>query len=339
MGCKSKTEQVAPELGRLDIKKIKTPQTPDSALTSSGENSAPHFSPDGRRILFVSKARPSHRNPQIYEMSLETYEEKRMTFSDGEEGTPLYNSAGTGFFYSSTTDELKERPLLLRKKGESDVFSPSEVYFRSLLVLDIERLTERAGFDGLIKPGLDKNEIFFTGLVDDKKQVFRLNIANKKATPIFADKKEDRREFVAAKAIWAWIITDPAHASVQRIKVATKTLTQSKIYDFGDAIYKDLKWLTLPDGAALLMTAAFKDHPQTMIMIFRPEQSCMATVLGSDKVSYSDPDLSPDLETLMFVSQGHIYRKKIDWTKVICDRTMPSADPIAPTATQTPASK
>src|SRR5690349_16770014 len=54
-------------------------------LTFDGENGESYFSPDGKKLIFQSKLRESHKNSQIYILDLESKKEKRITFNDGDD--------------------------------------------------------------------------------------------------------------------------------------------------------------------------------------------------------------------------------------------------------------
>src|SRR5688572_8848737 len=78
-------------------KHLKLPTPPDylllegvKQLTFEGDNDSPRFSPDGQRIIYISRSRISHRNTQVYEMDLSQNKERRVTFQDGEIRGPTY---------------------------------------------------------------------------------------------------------------------------------------------------------------------------------------------------------------------------------------------------------
>ena len=128
-------------------------------LTSTGENSDARFSTDGSRILFVSRARPTHKQAQVYELHLGVMKEKRVTFHDGDDIGPVYAPGGTHFLFSSVTDEIKEEPHVAQRLmkafypdgAKASEFSPDEAfeaYQQTLHGRAIERLTKSPGFDG-----------------------------------------------------------------------------------------------------------------------------------------------------------------------------------------------
>lgn len=118
------------------------------AVTQAGQNEAAVFAPGERKIYFTSRDRLSHKQRQLYVMDIDTRNERRLTFQDGDvleiAATPDEGSV----FYTSTTDEIKERPALLYPNAQGSAWPATEVYrIRPDDELH-ERWTESAGFDG-----------------------------------------------------------------------------------------------------------------------------------------------------------------------------------------------
>lgn len=114
------------------------PRPPDNyhpatgnSLTSDGENWAGSFSPDGKKILFLSRHRFQHEQSQVYEMDLIHLRQKRITYQDGENSSPHYDPSGQFIIYASTTDETKEDPSLIRQALERIQLKDSENHLDS----------------------------------------------------------------------------------------------------------------------------------------------------------------------------------------------------------------
>ncbi len=94
--------------------KTTTPSLVAEPLTTLGDNLRPIFSPDGKRILFISQSRETHAHAQVYEIDLTTRAEHRITFHDGDDLNATYFPDGQRILYSSATDEIKEDPHFIR---------------------------------------------------------------------------------------------------------------------------------------------------------------------------------------------------------------------------------
>lgn len=114
-------------------------------LTFIGENSFPYFSKDGSKVVYQSKDRTLHDNSQIYEMTLSTGKEKRITYSDGQSIKPFYSKDEKEIYYLSDTDLLKEKPSLFAPDQlkdpntfETELFSiePSSLKIERISILE-----------------------------------------------------------------------------------------------------------------------------------------------------------------------------------------------------------
>lgn len=156
VGCQSKPispEEQAKETPLPMVSTAPKEETPtdwSKAITKTGKNEKPSFSSDGKRLLFISRDRNSHKHRQLYEMNLENKEERRITYQDGEVFEGILSPDDQSIFYTSTTDEIKERPILFYPELKSEPFPTTEIY-RIKPKDDLhERWTSRPGFDGFI---------------------------------------------------------------------------------------------------------------------------------------------------------------------------------------------
>ncbi len=123
-------------------------------ITQFGENFEARFSPDGKKIVFVSRLRPQHSYGQIYEIQLDAQKEQRLTFQGAENFNPSYVRDGGWLLYSSATDESKENPPLLNSSAENSFVGPdrykgaADIYLHNLSKFDVKRLTSAIGFEG-----------------------------------------------------------------------------------------------------------------------------------------------------------------------------------------------
>ncbi len=146
----AETKKETKEVKEIKEEAIGKPTEWSKALTKIGKNEKPSFSNDGKRMLFISRERPAHKHRQLYEMILETKQERRLTYQDGEVFEGTVSPDDQSIFYTSTTDEIKERPILFYPELKSEPFPMTEIY-RIKPKEDLhERWTQRPGFDGFI---------------------------------------------------------------------------------------------------------------------------------------------------------------------------------------------
>jgi dipeptidyl aminopeptidase/acylaminoacyl peptidase len=87
--------------------------------SESGSNSAPAWSPDGSRVAFVSTR--GGEGPQLYLLTLEGGEARRITDLEGGATGPVWSSDGRRILFSSsvtpTGDDLAERLRAIAERG------------------------------------------------------------------------------------------------------------------------------------------------------------------------------------------------------------------------------
>nr|BFD68516.1 hypothetical protein HAGR004_35380 [Bdellovibrio sp. HAGR004] len=161
-------------------------------ITFLGDNNHPRFSDDGGKLLYSSRQRNSHKGSQIYEMDLVKNKERRITFSDGDAFDAIYISPFE-ILYSSTTDEIKESPLL-NKNFDKEV-PPSDLYMSDLYGTQILRLTQQPGYDGQSNflPHPSKPAILFTSRRGGLTGIYRLDLKNLPVSLISAEKDKEKR--------------------------------------------------------------------------------------------------------------------------------------------------
>lgn len=176
-------------------------------LTGQGESENPVFSPYANMLYFVGEDRRSHKNPQAYAMDLLSFEERRVTFQDGQILDVVPVSA-ENIVYSSSTDELKERPKLFSNPSTESPYPGSELYLSDLYGGEIRRLTNEPGFDNLINLRLDRPQsVTFSKWRGTSLQLWQINWKTGDSIPLF--KKKDTHtygaEYSATTKEWLWI--------------------------------------------------------------------------------------------------------------------------------------
>ncbi len=177
---------------------------PLQLLGELGESEQPQFSPDGQRLLFISRNRPQHRNSQVYEYNFQSQRQRRLTFQDGDLTSPSYHPRKDQLLYSSTTDEIKEDPAYLKqtlsrlaartdpepKTPEEPILThpwshqPFEIYISGFRGENIQRLTHSPGFDAHADMHPLKDEFVFSSLRSGVLQVYRQELGQRRAQPL-----------------------------------------------------------------------------------------------------------------------------------------------------------
>ncbi|MCJ8276096.1 MAG: PD40 domain-containing protein [Bdellovibrionales bacterium] len=146
---------------------------PSQPVTTSGENRHPLFISNDS-IIFVSKDRQYHKDPQIYFKDLKSGRERRVTHQRGHIINGLWLNDKNKIVYASTTDEEKETPFIMKKFLErfpssvSNNFffhvnmSPSEIYSSDIDGTNIERLSQHSGFDAFPSLLEKKSQLLFS---------------------------------------------------------------------------------------------------------------------------------------------------------------------------------
>lgn len=261
-----------------------------------------------------------HENAQIYEKNLDTAEEKRITYSDGDAVFPIYISSGNKIIYSSTTDELKEHPQILKKSDSKEFYPSSDLYISDLSGANIIRLTERPGFDGMPMPSqINTDDLYFVSFVTNTRQIYKINLTSKKSSPLFQD-NTDRRNFVSYKNKFAWVTTKAEANPVQQIFFAENNLKKPIALELGDAVIQDLEWA---NENILLMSAAFKEKPYLQIYAYDLKSKCISPLFQLEGSEIQQPKVSPDRSKIIFVSnqiknKKQIMVKSVDWAQISC---------------------
>jgi Tol biopolymer transport system component len=286
-------------------------------LTTVGDNSEARFSPDGKRILFVSRTRPSHRQAQIYELDLATMKEHRVTFHDGDDRSPAYIGDGKRIVYASETDEIKEESVAMKRlmktyypeglKGATDnVTEMTELYSQTLAGRELERLTKSPGFDGDPEPEPKGRKIFFVSSRAHGHPCLYSTSSSKKA---------DIRKLGDCKARDRWPRLSPDgkqlawsrqenETSPALITVASSSAPGKKPRELtgGKGKFLDLQPVWHPSGKELLFTSNREGKSFNLYSIDAAGK-CLKrlTNVGFDLLH---PALSPDGKQIVFSAQA-----------------------------------
>jgi len=274
-----------------------------STLTSVGENYSAHYSPDGQRIVFVSRTRPYHTHSQVYEMDLKTKKERRVTFHDGENASPVYDSTGRKVFYASTTDEIKERPVFLQKVIDNTSPSPDkagapfEIYSSALDGSDIRRVTTHAGYDSEISVNTKTGTLLFSSWKD---KFFQLFIMHPPADPKPWIKSEssDSEPAVSPRGnLVAWVRWNEDRKKSE-IWIAGVQGDNAKAIVTGDNININPSWT--PDNEEIVFSST-RDGKNFNIYSIKSDGTCLKRQTN-EKYDNLEPQIRVDGKELLFTS-------------------------------------
>lgn len=287
-------------------------------LTFIGNNEAPQFSPDGRSIIFASSRRELHTNSQIYELSLDTNKEKRITYQDGDCSSPIYTLDGKKIIYASTTDELKERPALLYVSTRRSSLPPSELYLSDLMGNEISRLTNQNGFQG--QPSWIESRppsLLFLSHMTGQMSLHKADAPYLKSSPLFnRDKMISSAISSASTLVW---IEHPENS--EEMSILTKRKDKIDSLTLPVAKYQGLTWLDSKEEI-ILFSSDLKISKINTIYAYHLKKSCLIPLVESTQ-SLTDPRPSPDRKKLLYTAQlsngtKQLFLKEMDLTNVNC---------------------
>ncbi|WP_374075638.1 TolB family protein [Bdellovibrio bacteriovorus] len=268
-------------------------------ITFLGDNDHPRFSEDGTKLLYTSRARSLHKGAQIYEMDLVKNKERRVTFSDGDAFDAIYMS-DSEILYASTTDEIKESPLL--NKNFNKDYPPSDLYMSDLYGNDILRITQQPGFDGeaLFLPHSTKPFILFTSRRGDLLGIYRIDLKHLPVSLISAEKDKEKRypTMTPDRTQIAWVEKD--------LKTDSQSLVLFKlkgkipfVLKTGEGTYRDL-FFAPRAPQRLFYSILRKGEKQYQIEVYDIEKQCTQVVFKGNDSLYSPVLTNESTERLAF---------------------------------------
>ena len=282
-------------------------------ITQEGENWDGHFSPDGLKILFLSRNRPRHRHSQVYELDRTTLRQRRMTFHDGENSGPRYDATGKWILYASTTDEIKENPIYiqqaLRKRGgetkavdnrlPQSLEAPYEIYRSSSNGDSIKRLTHTPKYDAEASYHPKQPAILFTSVRHGKSHLYLMNL-NGSSPRLLSDKRfiETEGQFHPGGKELVFVRYTPDRKQAQIILKSFKTKKEVNLTQ-GPSLNQSPVWMS--DGDHVLFSSNRDDLHNFEIYLVKKDGSCLQRLTykwGNER----QPAISPDGKTILFTS-------------------------------------
>lgn len=278
-------------------------------ITFLGDNDHPRFSERNDKLLYSSRTRAAHKGSQIYEIDLMKNKERRVTFSDGDAFDAIYIS-GAEILYSSTTDEIKESPLL-NKTIDKD-YPPADLYMSDLYGTEIVRLTRQPGYDGqsLFLTHLSKPAVVFNSRRGNLSGIYRLDLKNLPVSLISAEKEKSKR-FPALSPDnkqLVWVETD--------LKSNTQSLLSFKLKEKIPLVlkgqegeYRDLQFAPRPP-ARLFYSILRKGETQWQLESYNLDKQCTQVVFkGND--SLGAPVVSDEAQERLAFTRSFQGKKQI----------------------------
>lgn len=310
-GCKSvsKMPKAQDSLSRPTLPA--TPSVDKNEKYLSGAISSPNWSPDGKSLIYSAKQRPGHVNSQIYTLDVDAGRERRITYSDGDAETPIFLDDGSRIIYASTTDELKERPALFSKKTAESTGQPqrpsSELYLSDLAGSDIQRLTNRPGFDGKPSPGTKGNsDFYFFSESDAFLQPFKFSLTLRRPVAVFQNVKVEISELAISNNQFAWL-------QGQELMLAIGSVKNGKKVELAASERKNLSWI---NGTKFLIfaerTLPSPNQKTTswQIALYDTQTNCKKILRSQEGVDLEQASISPDQKRIAYLANKNL---EIKW--------------------------
>lgn len=297
-------------------------------ITFLGDNDHPRFSADNQRLLYQSRLRNSHRGWQIYEMDLEKKKDRRITFSDGDAFDAIYVGEQE-ILYSSTTDEIKEGPLVNRTFDKD--YPPADIYMSDVYGSEIVRLSRQPGYDGELTflAHSQKPAIFFTSRRGELLGIYRLDLQKLPVSLVSAEKDKSKRypALTPKQESLAWVEKDLKTnvESLVSFKIKSKVPVVLKS---GEGEYRDL-YFAPRAPERLFYSILRKGEKKHQLEVYNIETNCTQVVFkGADSLfspTVSDSNTERLAFSRLFQDKKQIYSVILPADLGPCLETPPQA--------------
>ena len=241
-----------------------------------------YFSADGREVVFQSEREPGNPFFQIYLLSLETGDVRRVSPGQGKTTCAFISAKNGDILFASThldprSLEIQQEELAFRASGRErryawDYDPAMDIFVERRSDRSLSRLTEARGYDAEGSYSPDGEWIVFT--------------SNR---PMFEEKLEGREARLAA--------VDPSYfAEIYRMRAdgsGQERLTSVPGYDGGPFFF--------PDGSRVVWRRFSEDGLIADIWTMRPDGSDARRITDFGAMSWA-PYVHPSLEYILFAS-------------------------------------
>jgi TolB protein len=299
-----------------------TPVTPPAPmissgkpLTQNGENQMGRFSPDGTKIIYQSRSRIGHKGSQIYILNLANMRERRITYNDGDDFSPSFDSTGKYIFYSSTTDEMKEHPTGFPSSNifaasPSEIVEPAanfeEIYHSDVDGSHIRRLTQSIGYDGSPSPSPDGRHTVFVSQRDGNFELYFMDAKGKSQSRIFKSTDVMAMPIFSPNGKLIAFESRPQGKNtvqIETIQVGGKTPVSITTHE---GVNRDPSWT--PDGNHIVFSSNRENENIFSIYMVKPDGTCLKRLTSppdgfkSKNMADLHPIVSPDGKKLLYSS-------------------------------------
>lgn len=273
----------------------------ETIVVEDGESSQASYGP-GDRLVFVSAKRPTHQQPQIYERDLKEGVDRRITFQNGILARPRFHPKGDVIVYASSTDEVKEAGPFLAPARPSKLppayQEPTEIYAHALAGLEIQRVSQRSGFDGEPRFTNDGRALTWTRILNDRAQIVQAPVAGG-TVHVLPGLGDNPTSFVTSAdgKAQSWIDWDPSFGvSRLRLRRAGKTIDVA-----ADMIVTKSDNEFSPDARFLLWAQKDALTGRFGLWAYDAERSCLQRfAFANDEAERRQPVISPDMKWLTY---------------------------------------
>lgn len=281
------------------------------ALTLAGENEQPSFSKDGVKVLFVSRERPEHSHSQVYELTLNPLRERRVTYHDGDDASPVYHPDGNRLLYASTTDSLKNDPVFIENLKQ--MYSPQtasvetnkvnakfDLFLSRLDGRDISRILPNALRGQTSQPELALDSkgriVAFVAQAPERSDVMVYPLSGGSPRKVSSDRESDSPKFSFDGAKIVWVKNVPKGS-----QLTMSSVPFSKSVALSEKIARHLSPSWHPNGEHIVFSSDRSGDGNLDLYIYSVKTKCLSRATQS-KADESAPVFSPDGKKLAFTS-------------------------------------